>query len=84
MPEEELKACYEKSASYENRAGYQKEHLKTEKIGEIIDGDKIKEIYKDTEENYWYKNKYIKDGKIISEYEKIFGYPEPRKKRWRI
>lgn len=83
MTEEELEVCYKKSASYENRAGYKKEHLRTEKIGQIVNGNQIKEIYKDTEGNYWYQNKYIKDGRVISEYEKIFGHPEPRKKKWR-
>lgn len=80
---ENMKECLKKAYSYESRAGHKKEELKTELLGAVQVGEnKIHEVYKDTEDNYWYKTKYIKDGKIISEYEHIFGKPK-KVKRWR-
>lgn len=74
---EYLKSAY----SYESRAGHGKEELNTELLGSVqVSENKAYEVYKDTEGNYWYKTKFIKDGEIISDEEYIFG---KRKKRRR-
>jgi hypothetical protein len=74
--DEELRECLKKAFSYENRAGHKKDGLSIALIGTVRQGNKLVEVYEDTERNYWYLNKYRTDRGIVSEYEYIFGHPE--------
>jgi len=78
----QLEECLKYAYSYENRAGWDAKELSTTCIGTVQRGNRIYDVYVDTNHSYWFKNKIIRDGKIMSEYEAIFGHPE-RRQEWR-
>lgn len=74
---ERLRECLKNSYSYDNRAGWGAENLKTELLGVVREGDCLNYVYEDEKGNYWNKKMYETGRGIVSEYEKIFGRPEP-------
>ncbi|MDO4632995.1 MAG: hypothetical protein Q4B01_03965 [Eubacteriales bacterium] len=82
--EESIQSCIEllKGArNMEARKAFHAEHLELTKIADIYRGDSKKELYRDSNGSCWYETFYIKNKKVISEYEHIFGRPERSKKR---
>lgn len=74
-----LRALLQRSRSYESRAGFGAEGLKTELVGIVRDGDRLRYVYEDEAGNFWNKTKYETERGVVSEYEKIFGHPEPKR-----
>lgn len=72
--EEYLKDAY----SYENRIGWEKEHLTTTFIGTVPKGKRLYDLYTDKENNYWYTVRIIDGNDIISETEYVLGHKERR------
>lgn len=77
---EHLESCLKKARSYESRDAYGAAGVTTVLIGTVMDGKYVRDIYKDTDGNYWYKTRVQTAKGIVSEYEAIFGHPEKTKK----
>lgn len=78
MKKENLEQCLKKAYSFESREGWKKQELKCTIIGTIQSENKLIDVYKDEEGNFWYKNRYMTGRGIISEFEMIFGFKEKK------
>lgn len=81
---EELEACLKDAFSIENRDAHGKAGLGVRQIGTVQRGNKLVDVYEDTERNYWYSNRFLTDHGIVSEFEYIFGHPERRQSQRKI
>lgn len=79
--QKDIKKLLSKAYSYENRAGHGCEHLETEYVGTVERGDRLYDVFIDSRGNSWFLMRFKTDHGIVSEYEKIFGHPEPKIKR---
>ncbi len=76
--EQELRELLKEAYSIESRAGHGKEllELPLERLGLLSTAypDRFIELWKDSEENYWYQTKFLVDNELISDTEYIFGH----------
>lgn len=79
----DLNKLLSKAYTYENRAGHGCEHLETTYVGSVERGKRIYDVYIDSRRNSWFLIRFKTDHGIVSEYEKVFGHPEPTAKRMR-
>lgn len=79
----DLNKLLSKAYTYENRAGHSCEHLETTYVGSVERGKRIYDVYIDSRGNSWFLMRFKTDHGIVSEYEKVFGHPEPTAKRTR-
>lgn len=71
---EQLEECLKEAYTYENRAGHDKEHLKTSFIGRLAQpGGRILDLYEDTSGSYWFKELRDTPEGIVTLEEFIFG-----------
>lgn len=74
--QQSLIECMDKAYSYESRAGWDADNLSTKYVGSVRNGNRIYNIFVDTNGNYWYKTHIDTEDGIVSEYEAIFGHKE--------
>lgn len=77
----ELSECLKNAFSYESREGHGADGLSTKFVGTVKSGNRMYDLYKDTNGNYWYIVRIIKENGTMSEYEAIFGHPEREMRR---
>lgn len=73
MNEKELLNAFKEARSIES---YRGSKLDLRFLGIVKRGDIYTYLYRDDEGQTFYENKYKKNGRLISEYEYIFGVPE--------
>mgnify|MGYP000043299687 CR=1 FL=1 len=78
---QQLEECMKNAYSYENREKHGAAGFQTTYIGTVQRGRRLYDLYIDTNQSYWFKNRIITDRGVVSEYESIFGHPERRAKR---
>lgn len=79
----DLAALLAKAYSYESRDKHGAAHLETEFAGTMQKGKRLYDLYTDEAGNAWYKTRIKTRYGTVSEYEAIFGVPEPRYKKRR-
>ena len=78
---DELAHMLKNAYNYEAREKHQKDHLETSYAGTVQRGNKLLDVYVDTENNAWYITHFIVGGRVVSEFEAIFGHPESKRHR---
>lgn len=73
--EKELKEKLKTAYNFEARAGHGKENLPTVQIGTVKRGNRLYDLYEDSSNSVWFKERVITDHGIVSEFEAIFGHP---------
>lgn len=74
----DLAALLASAYSYESREKWCTAHLETEFVGTLQKGNRLYDLYTDEAGNVWYKTRIKTRNGTVSEYEAIFGIPEPR------
>lgn len=72
-----LAALLADAYSYESRDKHGAAHRETEYVGSVQKDERIYDIYVDEAGSSWYKTRIVTGSGIVTEYEAIFGRPEP-------
>ena len=76
--QDELEEILSRAFSYESREGHGYDHLETEYIGTVQRGKYFYDVYLDTGGHSWYLVRIQTEYGVVSEYEAVFGRPEPK------